>query len=76
VVETLKRLKEGKNVEVPIYNFTTHSREKLKKTIYGANVVIFEGIMAFCNAEAREVRFYPTPSKYCLSIFFFFRLWI
>ncbi len=25
--ETLKRLKEGKNVDVPIYNFTTHKRE-------------------------------------------------
>ena len=25
---TLQRLKEGKNVEVPIYNFATHSREK------------------------------------------------
>ena len=28
--ETLQRLKEGKSVEVPIYNFTTHSREKAK----------------------------------------------
>ena len=27
VVKTLKRLKEGKKVEVPIYNFVTHSRE-------------------------------------------------
>ena len=25
--KTLKRLKEGKKVEVPIYNFVTHSRE-------------------------------------------------
>ena len=30
LVETLQRLKEGKSVEVPIYNFTTHSREKHK----------------------------------------------
>ena len=28
VIETLKRLKEGKSVEVPVYNFKTHSREK------------------------------------------------
>lgn len=26
--ETLKKLKEGKRVEVPIYNFVTHGREK------------------------------------------------
>ena len=28
VISTLKRLKEGKSVNVPIYNFATHSREK------------------------------------------------
>ena len=33
VVETLTRLKEGKNVEVPIYNFSTHGREK-EKVLY------------------------------------------
>ena len=27
LVETLSRLREGKNVEVPIYNFSTHARE-------------------------------------------------
>lgn len=46
---TLKKLREGKKVEVPIYNFTTHSREKHSKTMYGADVLIFEGIMAFCR---------------------------
>ncbi|BFZ00159.1 hypothetical protein BsWGS_03198 [Bradybaena similaris] len=51
VVSTIRRLKEGKSVNVPIYNFATHAREKTMKTIYGANVVIFEGIMAFANAE-------------------------
>lgn len=27
LIETLQKLKEGKRVEVPIYNFVTHSRE-------------------------------------------------
>jgi uridine kinase len=27
MASTLQRLKEGKKVEVPIYNFVTHSRE-------------------------------------------------
>lgn len=27
LVETLQRLREGRKVEVPIYNFVTHSRE-------------------------------------------------
>ena len=33
LVETLRKLKEGRSVEVPIYNFTTHRREKLTKTM-------------------------------------------
>jgi len=27
LIETLARLKDGKKVEVPIYNFVTHNRE-------------------------------------------------
>ncbi|XP_076440468.1 uridine-cytidine kinase-like 1 [Babylonia areolata] len=48
---TLQRLKEGKNIDVPIYNFSTHAREPHMKTIYGANVVVFEGIMAFTSKD-------------------------
>jgi len=53
--ETLMRLKEGKSVEVPVYNFKTHSREKLWKTIYGANVVIFEGILSFSSPKLLDL---------------------
>ncbi len=28
LIETLKRLKEGKSVDIPIYNFVHHRREK------------------------------------------------
>lgn len=49
LADTLRRLKSGKKAEVPIYSFSTHSREKATKVIYGANVVIFEGILSFCN---------------------------
>ncbi|XP_042871751.1 uridine-cytidine kinase-like 1 isoform X2 [Penaeus japonicus] len=51
VVKTLSRLKEGKKVEVPIYNFVTHRRETKTKTMYGANVIIFEGILAFYSHD-------------------------
>lgn len=47
--KTLHRLKLFKSVEVPIYNFITHSREAKSKTMYGANVIIFEGILTFYN---------------------------
>ncbi|VDP10561.1 unnamed protein product [Soboliphyme baturini] len=53
--ETLRRLREGKRVEVPVYNFTTHSREKQWKTLYGASVIIFEGILAFYDPLIRDL---------------------
>uniref|UniRef100_A0A8C9WGK8 Uridine-cytidine kinase n=1 Tax=Scleropages formosus TaxID=113540 RepID=A0A8C9WGK8_SCLFO len=51
LVIVLRKLKKGKSVKVPVYDFTTHSRRKEWKTVYGANVVIFEGILAFANKE-------------------------
>lgn len=35
--------------QVPVYNFTTHSREKHCQTMYGATVLILEGILSFYN---------------------------
>jgi Phosphoribulokinase / Uridine kinase family len=32
--DTLQRLKEGRKVEVPIYNFVSHSRAECYKTFY------------------------------------------
>ncbi|XP_068233159.1 uridine-cytidine kinase-like 1 isoform X1 [Palaemon carinicauda] len=55
VVKTLGRLREGKKVEVPIYNFVTHRRETKTKTMYGANVIIFEGILAFYSPEVLKL---------------------
>ncbi|KAF7388206.1 hypothetical protein HZH66_010973 [Vespula vulgaris] len=52
---TLQRLKEGRMVEVPIYNFVTHRRESRTKTMYGANVIIFEGIFTFYNVDVLKM---------------------
>ena len=38
LVKTLKRLKAGKRVEVPIYNFVTHRREIKTTSMYGKNL--------------------------------------
>ncbi|XP_069028452.1 uridine-cytidine kinase-like 1 isoform X2 [Embiotoca jacksoni] len=51
LVTVLRKLKKGKSVKVPVYDFTSHCRRKEWKTVYGANVVIFEGILAFANKE-------------------------
>ena len=55
LVDTLRRLKEGKKVDVPIYNFVTHSRESKTMSMYGANVLVFEGILAFHKAEVLDL---------------------
>jgi len=52
---TLQRLKEMKKVEVPIYNFLTHRRETKTVSMYGANVIIFEGILAFHMENIRNI---------------------
>ncbi|KAK2553686.1 Uridine-cytidine kinase-like 1 [Acropora cervicornis] len=51
----LKKLKEGKSVQVPIYDFKSHARLEQKHDLYGANVIIFEGIMAFAYKELRDL---------------------
>ncbi|XP_066092856.1 uridine-cytidine kinase-like 1 isoform X1 [Saccopteryx bilineata] len=55
IVSTLQKLKQGKSAKVPVYDFTTHSRKKDWKTLYGANVIIFEGIMAFADKTLLEL---------------------
>ena len=35
LIKTLKRLKAGKRVEVPIYNFVSHRRENKTTSMYG-----------------------------------------
>ncbi len=53
--DTISRLKEGRKVEVPVYNFVTHSREDKTVSMYGANVLIFEGILAFHDSQILEI---------------------
>ncbi|CAG9818826.1 unnamed protein product [Phaedon cochleariae] len=55
LLTTLQKLKQGRKVEVPIYNFVTHSREARTKTMYGANVIIFEGILTFHHPKVTEM---------------------
>ena len=51
MVEHLKLLKEGKEVECPIYDYTIHNRSKNTMTIVPGKVVIVEGILIFENKE-------------------------
>jgi uridine kinase len=55
ICHTISELKKGKQVHIPVYNFSTHNRENHCKTIYGADVVVFEGIMAFASKKLLDL---------------------
>lgn len=38
IVHTVRRLKEGKSVDIPVYNFATHRVENYKVTKYSPNL--------------------------------------
>uniref|UniRef100_A0A8C9ZA80 uridine/cytidine kinase n=1 Tax=Sander lucioperca TaxID=283035 RepID=A0A8C9ZA80_SANLU len=55
LVATLRKLKQGRSVKIPVYDFTTHGRQKDWKNVYGASVIIFEGIMSFADKELLQL---------------------
>ncbi|KAF8985635.1 Uridine-cytidine kinase-like 1 [Entomortierella lignicola] len=72
LLETITKLKEGKKVDVPIYDFETHKRVPNKvNTIYGANVIIFEGIFGLYDKKVLEMMdlkvFVDTDADICLA---------
>ena len=38
-------------LQIPVYDFSTHSRRTETVTKYGANVIVFEGIFTFATQE-------------------------
>jgi uridine kinase len=54
LAEHLRDLRAGKAVEIPIYDFATHTRRPEKRRVAPAPVIIVEGILVFCDATLRE----------------------
>ena len=54
LVEHLIALKAGKSVDVPIYDFTQHTRRREVRRVDPAPVIIVEGILVFVEAALRE----------------------
>jgi uridine kinase len=48
-------LKEGQPVEVPIYDFSTHSRTNRTYTVQARGVILVEGILIFTEASLRDL---------------------
>jgi uridine kinase len=49
------QLKEGHPVEVPIYDFSTHSRTDRTYTVQPRGVILVEGILIFTEASLRNL---------------------
>jgi uridine kinase len=50
----LSGIKTGKRVEIPEYSFITHARLDKSTPLYGADVILFEGILSFYTADLRN----------------------
>jgi uridine kinase len=55
LVEHLRKLRAGRAVDVPVYDFTTHSRTRQTRRVGPAPVVLVEGILVFVERELREL---------------------
>lgn len=53
--ENLRDLKLGKTVNIPTYDFATHSRLKETREIIPHKIVVLEGILVFAVPELRDL---------------------
>lgn len=71
IVEKLTSLKQGKKTEIQVYSFVKHNRTDKKFTIYGANVIILEGIFALYDQRLLDLMdikvFVDTDLDVCLA---------
>ena len=51
----IKMLKNGQDIEKPIYDFTTHRRTDKTELVSRAPIIIVEGILIFTIASMREL---------------------
>ncbi len=55
LIEHIKRLKEGKSIEQPIYSYLTCARSKETIKVEPKKVIIVEGILILQNAQLRNL---------------------
>ena len=53
--DVLSSLKEGKEVDIPTYDFTVHCRSNITKHVVPKKIIIVEGIFALVNKRIREL---------------------
>lgn len=55
LISDIKKLKEGKVIQRPVYDYCTHSRSKETVEVHPKKVIIVEGILVLENAELRSL---------------------
>ncbi len=55
LIEHIKKLKEGKSIQQPIYSYLTCTRSEETITVEPKNVIIIEGIMILQNKKLRDL---------------------
>lgn len=55
LIQHIASLRNGKPVEVPIYDFSTHSRTSRTFTVQPRGVILVEGILIFTEPALREM---------------------
>ncbi|PKL36936.1 uridine kinase [Candidatus Peregrinibacteria bacterium HGW-Peregrinibacteria-1] len=69
--EQLEKLKNKQEIEIPVYNYTTHTRTKETQKLAPRKIIILEGILLFADPKIRELLdikfFIDTPLDICLG---------
>lgn len=55
LIQHIATLREGKPVEVPIYDFSIHTRTSRTYTVQPRSVILVEGILIFTEAALRDM---------------------
>lgn len=55
MIEDVKRLKEGENVEIPVYDYGIHNRSENTIRVVPQRVIVLEGILLLYDARLREL---------------------
>ncbi len=55
LVEHVKQLRRWERVQIPVYDFTTHSRRSISATIEPQPVILVDGILIFAEPGLRQL---------------------
>lgn len=55
LIEHLRALREGEAIDMPVYDYKTHSRLKDRRRVEPAPVIILEGILVFVDEQVRDL---------------------